>query len=95
MLVQLSEEKVREIERGNEKLRFLKLKGLIDGGVVERANKLQPRDRLAFIESVENNSVFKASGVVEFDESVFRVVRGFYWRPGGRTGVPRQFVVLK
>ena len=95
MLVQLRENKRREIEEGNEKLQFLKLKGLIDGRVVESANKLQPADRLAFLEGVESGGGgdFKQSGEREYDEDIFKVIRGFYWRPGGRTGVPKQFVV--
>lgn len=95
MLVQLSEEKKREIEEGNEKLQFLKLKGLIDGKIVETANKLQPGDRLAFIKSVESKSegIFKRDEKKEYDDNIFRVIREFYWRPGGRTIVPRQFVV--
>lgn len=95
MLVQLSEKKKREIEEGNEKLQFLKVKGLIDGRIVEAANKLQPGDRLAFLESVESKSegVFKQDERKEYDENVFRAIKGFYWRPGGKTAVPKQFVV--
>jgi hypothetical protein len=89
MLVQLSEDKRREIEEGNERLQYLKIKGLIDGKTVEAANKLQPRARLNFLKNpkrvVENEK--------EYDDKVFEAVKKFYWKPGGRTSVPRQFMM--
>lgn len=91
MLVQLSEEKRREIEEGNEKLQYLKIKGLIDGKVVEIANNLQPKERLNFLKS--NTREVIVEGDKEYDDKTFQSIRRFYWKPGGKTSVPKQFVM--
>lgn len=89
--MQLSEEKRREIEEGNEMLQYLKIKGLIDGKVVEVANGLQPKERLYFLKS--NAREVKVEDKKEYDEKTFQSIRRFYWKPGGKTSVPKQFMM--
>ncbi len=93
MLVQLSESKRREIEEGNEKLQNLKIKGLIDGKIVEEANKLQPRQRLALMNKIIEGKTEPESIEKEYDDKTFSTIQNFYWKPGRKTSVPKQFMV--